>query len=172
MAYRLTKFNVPPEYEAIDNAVEGIWSLHPILVIHCGVYRRCSCVHLDKLAYNNHFRKKDFAGKYLPDARANLQNNPTKKTALFCKLNVHRIVQVVSEKRMKLAKVSKDIGNYLCGYIYLKSLDYDRSRTLFVHVPPVGKPFPVEKLSDVVLKIIEECLRQVVDGVEKEDKGF
>ncbi|XP_061402386.1 pyroglutamyl-peptidase 1-like [Musca vetustissima] len=188
-AYRLVKIKVHVEYEAVDKAVEEIWALRPTLVIHCGVNGHSSCVHVEKLAYNNNFCKRDYAGKYLPDARACLQNCPAKKTALFCKLNVQKIVQVVTDNcgctpsndttdnimtenldNLKLAKVSKDVGNYLCGYIYLKSLDYDCSRTLFVHVPPLDKPFPVEKLSDVVLKITQECLRQVIDGVDKKDK--
>lgn len=169
----------------MDKTVEDIWSLRPTLVIHCGVNGHSSCVHVEKLAYNNNFHKKDFAGKYLTNGQACLKNCPAKKSALFCKLNVNKIVQVISDncgctpnssssldtyESLKLAKVSKDVGNYLCGYIYLKSLDYDCSRTLFVHVPPLDKPFGVEKLSEVVWKITQECLRQVVDGVDKKYK--
>lgn len=189
--YRLQKVKVPVEYEAVDKVVEEIWSWRPTLVIHCGVNGHSSCVHVEKLAYNNNFCKQDYAGKYLPEGRACLQNCPAKKSALFCKLNVQKIVQVITDDcgctptdtdttdnvgmlnsmdSLKLAKVSKEVGNYLCGYIYLKSLDYDCSRSLFVHVPPLDKPFPVEKLSEVVLKITQECLRQVVDGVDKKDK--
>ncbi|XP_073836027.1 pyroglutamyl-peptidase 1 [Musca autumnalis] len=185
--YRLQKMKVPVEYEAVDKIVEEIWSLRPTLVIHCGVNGHSSCVHVEKLAYNNNFCKQDYAGKHLPEGRACLKNCPPKKSALFCKLNVQKIVEVVTDncgcipdftdgamtnqiESLKLAKVSKEVGNYLCGYIYLKSLDYDCSRSLFVHVPPLDNPFPVEKLSEVLLKITQECLRQVIDGVDKKDK--
>uniref|UniRef100_A0A1I8PM46 Pyroglutamyl-peptidase I n=1 Tax=Stomoxys calcitrans TaxID=35570 RepID=A0A1I8PM46_STOCA len=176
--YKLKKIEVPVEYEAVDKHIESIWSLHPLLVIHCGVNGQSSCVHVEKLAYNNNFCKKDYAGRYLEESKACLKNCPGKKTAIFTKLNVNKIVQVISDNcgctpndmDLKLAKVSKNVGNYLCGYIYLKSLDYDCSRSLFVHVPPLDMPFGADKLSEVLLKITEECLRQVVDGVEKKDK--
>lgn len=175
----MEKIKVPVEYEAVDQAVEDIWSRRPTVVIHCGVHGGATCVNVEKLAYNNNFIKADFAGKHLANGSACLKNCPAKKTALFCKFNLNKIIEVISDNcgctpdfstpvveqnNTKIAKISKDVGNYLCGYIYLKSLDYNCTRSLFVHVPPLERPFSAEKLSEVVLKITEECLRQVLEN--------
>lgn len=174
-AFKLEKIEIPVEYEAVDSAIENIWARRPTLVIHCGVHGNATCVNVEKLAYNNNFTRPDYAGKHLPDGKAALQNCPAKKSAIFCKLNLKKVIEIVSEncgctpdyipadQNNKIAKISKEVGNYLCGYIYLKSLDRDCNRTLFVHVPPLDKPFTAEKLSEVILKITEECLRQVME---------
>lgn len=152
------------------------------MVIHCGVHGQVTCVNVEKLAYNNNFVKPDYAGKYLDNGTACLKNCSSKKSAIFCKLDLKKIIDVISDncdctpdytsesepiKTDKVAKISKQVGNYLCGYIYLKSLDRDCCRTLFVHVPPLDKPFSAEKLSEVVLKITQECLRQVLEEGNK-----
>lgn len=198
--YKLEKIEVPVEYEAVDVIVEQIWSRKPKLVIHCGVNGSATCINIEKLAYNYHFTRPDYTGKHLAEATACLKKSCHKQKALFCKLNLDKIVQVISDScgckpnvtstlqsdsvseeeeqqainsnsdtnelsalPANAVKLSKNVGSYLCGYIYLKSLDYDCMRSLFIHVPPVDKPFSSETTAKAVLKIVEECLRQVVE---------
>lgn len=107
---------------------------------------------------------------------------------IHCGLDVDKIVQVVAEScectatttndavqsslniepdALTVLKSSNDVGNYLCGYIYLKSLDRNKNRTLFIHVPPINCPFTSEETKEVVLRIIEECIRQVMENEKK-----
>ncbi|XP_053954106.1 pyroglutamyl-peptidase 1 [Anastrepha ludens] len=191
--YKLDKREVPVEYDAVDKAVDEIWARQPDLVIHCGVHGSASCIHVEKLAYNHKFTRPDYTRQHLPKGTACLVNcnaNFKDNQVLHCGLDVDKIVQVVAESceciptatdeavesvaaadavPLTVAKSSDDVGNYLCGYIYLKSLDRNRNRTLFIHVPPINCPFSSEETKEVVLRIIEECVRQVR---EKGNKCF
>lgn len=53
---------------------------------------------------------------------------------------------------------------YLCEYIYYKSLHMDRTRVLFVHVPPLDKPYSVQELGNGLNLIIEEALKQLEES--------
>ncbi|XP_018793980.1 PREDICTED: pyroglutamyl-peptidase 1 [Bactrocera latifrons] len=190
--YKLEKREVPVEYDAVDKAVEEIWSHKPQLVIHCGVHGSASCIHVEKLAYNHKFTRPDYARQRLPKSSACLVNcntNVNNNHTLHCGLDVEKIVEVVAAscectptatddalqssvnvepEAFTVLQSSDDVGNYLCGYIYLKSLDRNRNRTLFIHVPPINCPFTSEETKEVVLRIIEECIRQVTEN-EKVD---
>ncbi|CAD7005459.1 unnamed protein product [Ceratitis capitata] len=183
--YKLEKQEIQVEYAAVDKVVDDIWRRKPELVIHCGVHGNASCIHVEKLAYNNKFTRPDYARQYLPNGSACLTNCDTDtktKDILYCGLDVDKIVQVIAEScecaptatdeaiksvleveplPITVAQSSVDVGNYLCGYIYLKSLDRDSKRTLFIHVPPINRPFTSEETKEVILRIIEECVRQL-----------
>ena len=77
---------------------------------------------------------------------------------LETKLNVDKITKTLNESHAPMFEASCDVGRYLCGYIYLKSLDVDPKRSLFVHVPCIDKPFTVKQLADAILKIVELCV--------------
>ncbi|KAH8242315.1 hypothetical protein KR032_000344 [Drosophila birchii] len=179
--YDLEKRLVPVEYSAVDDAVTEIWSREPHLVIHVGVSGVAKCVYVEKLAYNHKFRRPDNSGNYLPNGSCELQRNG-RANVLRCGLDVDKIVVTVNAtcdecvapnkpttttphndnpKTPSATKASKNVGDFLCGYIYLKSLDMDTKRSLFVHVPPIDKPFSTEKTSEILFKIVEQCVQQV-----------
>ncbi|XP_016993996.2 pyroglutamyl-peptidase 1 [Drosophila takahashii] len=175
--YDLEKRLVSVEYGAVDEAVTEIWDRQPDLVIHVGVSGVAKCVYIEKLAYNHKFRRADNCDKRLPNGSCELQNNGH-ANVLKTELDVDKIVAIVNEKcadcvapiepphndikHLSATKASKNVGDFLCGYIYLKSLDMDKKRSLFVHVPPIDKPFSSEKTADIVLRIVEQCIQQVV----------
>nr|XP_036672062.1 pyroglutamyl-peptidase 1 [Drosophila suzukii] len=176
--YDLEKRLVAVEYGAVDEAVTEIWKRQPDLVIHVGVSGVAKCVYIEKLAYNHKFRRADNCDKRLPNGSCELPNNGH-ANVLKTELDVDKIVATVNEKcadcvaptepphndnirHLSATKASKNVGDFLCGYIYLKSLDMDKKRSLFVHVPPIDKPFSSEKTADIVFRIVEQCIQQVV----------
>ncbi|KAH8370400.1 hypothetical protein KR093_003323 [Drosophila rubida] len=175
--YQLEKRKVAVEYAAVDEAVEDIWQQQPELVVHVGVSGIAKCVCVEKLAYNHQFRRPDNAGQYLDKATCCLPHN-AHANVLRTGLNVDKIVHAVNatckdcvspalsdndKTSMEATRVSKNVGGFLCGYIYLRSLDVDCKRSLFVHVPPIDKPFSTPQTAEIVYKIIEECVQQLAD---------
>lgn len=45
--------------------------------------------------------------------------------------------------------------------MYLKSLDVDRKRSLFIHVPPPNDNINIAKMSQVISSVIEHCVKQL-----------
>ncbi|KAL7733063.1 hypothetical protein ACLKA6_002864 [Drosophila palustris] len=179
--YQLEKRMVSVEYAAVDEAVPDIWQRQPELVVHVGVSGIAKCVCVEKLAYNHQFRRPDNAGQYLNNASCCLPHNAN-ANVLRTVLNVDKIVdavnatckdcvapaQTVNDKSLEATRVSKNVGGFLCGYIYLKSLDVDCKRSLFVHVPPIDKPFSTVQTADIVYKIIEQCVHQLAAACDCE----
>lgn len=60
-----------------------------------------------------------------------------------------------------LSVVFSYLSSYLCGYIYLKSLDIDADRSVFIHVPRICEKFTAQTISDGILFVIKKCLKQL-----------
>lgn len=58
---------------------------------------------------------------------------------------------------------SFDFFSYLCGYIYLNSLDVNCERSVFIHVPPVDTPYSSQQTSKLILNVLEKCVEQLMD---------
>lgn len=54
-----------------------------------------------------------------------------------------------------------NLFSYLCGYMYLKSLDVDKKRSLFIHVPPPNDKIDIAKMSQVISGVINHCVKQL-----------
>ena len=53
------------------------------------------------------------------------------------------------------------ICSYLCGYIYYSSLLIDRTRTAFIHVPMLNKPFSAAQMAAGIRIAMVEMLKLV-----------
>lgn len=58
---------------------------------------------------------------------------------------------------------------YLCEFTYYKSLQINQYRTLFVHVPPLGKPYSAQEIATGLLDIIN-CALEQLDNCNKNVK--
>lgn len=165
--YQLKLRQIPVIYDDVNQAVVEIWKENPKLVVHCGVYGKCDGdkILVEKQAYNQNFCQPDFSGKCLNCAEIPLNSNKTNCniTTLTTNFDVDEMVQELNAdiacKCVYLA--STKVGNYLCGYIYLKSLDINPDRTIFIHVPPVDAPYSSADTSKAILAVIEKCIQQL-----------
>ncbi|XP_063770823.1 pyroglutamyl-peptidase 1 isoform X3 [Pseudophryne corroboree] len=69
--------------------------------------------------------------------------------------------------------VSADAGRYLCDFTYYTSLYKSHGKSVFIHVPPLGKPYTSEQLGQAVqaiLKVILDMLDQSEDQINCDHK--
>lgn len=160
--FKVNKCKVEVKYACVDKEVENIWGQEPHLVIHVGVHGTAKNIHIEKCASNG-FCLKDYDLKSLCEPRICLENSGTCEL-LETTMDVDAIVNFLNSSHKPIFSASCNVGSYLCGYIYLKSLDKDPSRVVFIHVPPIDEKFSVEETSTGVLKIIEQCLLQLMSS--------
>lgn len=112
----------------------------------------------------NGFCLQDFRGRALSDPMLCLKNSG-RCHGLETTLNVDKIAKVLNETHLEgMFEASCDVGKYLCGYIYLKSLDIDPSRSLFIHVPCINKPYSTPEAAEAITKVIEQCVMDLETG--------
>lgn len=159
--FKIAKRKVEVKYSHVDKEVEEIWKNYdPVLVIHVGVNGMANCIHLEKCATNGFFNP-DFSKNTLCDPMICLENSG-KCEILETKLDVDKITKHLNKNYKPMFVASCDVGKYLCGYIYLKSLDKNAECVLFVHVPPINQPYSSDETSRALEKIIEQCLSEIM----------
>ncbi|GAB0095920.1 pyroglutamyl-peptidase 1 [Sergentomyia squamirostris] len=161
-SFRLEKLEVPVMYTDVDKTVPEIWKQDPILVIHCGVHGSTDKILLEKCAFKNCYGRPDWDGKCLPTSSADLCGHGQNCDRLETKFNVDKIAEELNQgKGEPLFETSTDVGSYLCGYIYVKSLDFSLDKTLFIHVPKefIMNPTVVKQ---GILDVVHKCLDQIL----------
>jgi len=163
-SFRLKLVEIPVIYDEVNQHVERIWKDNPKLVIHCGVCSSATKIRVEKHAYNSNYCKADWSGKCLENQKICLKNNGDATDALTTCIDVEKIVnELNSILPDEMFVCSTKVGNYLCGYIYLNSLDINCQRTLFIHVPPVNAPYSSQQTSTSILAILDKCVEQLMD---------
>uniref|UniRef100_A0A182N986 Pyroglutamyl-peptidase I n=1 Tax=Anopheles dirus TaxID=7168 RepID=A0A182N986_9DIPT len=163
-SYELRKFNVPVAYDEVDRIVPHIWSLKPTLVVHVGVHGSIDTINLEQCSYTSGYCRSDFAKRCLPCDKITLHGKSAGVdgcTKLTTNLNTELIAKELNLETNVKCCCSTEVGNYLCGYIYLKSLDVDPDRTLFIHVPKVNEPYSSEQTMAAVYNVVGKCLEQL-----------
>ncbi|XP_052867231.1 pyroglutamyl-peptidase 1 [Anopheles cruzii] len=162
--FELRKYEVPVTYEAVDRLVPLIWDTKPCLVVHVGVHGHIDTINLEYGSYTTGYCKPDFANRCLPCDKISLRGKSSSGeecVALTTNLDIERISQELNLETNTKCYCSTEVGNYLCGYIYVKSLDVDPDRTLFIHVPDIGKPYSSEETKATIYRVIEKCIREL-----------
>lgn len=157
----LVTCHIPVQYDYVLSQIQTLWKKHkPKLVVHCGVSGVAKELTLEQLAHNSGYKSEDVKGS-LPPNNCCVCNGPE---VIRSGIEMKKVCDVVNSSPCSVkAIVSEDPGRYLCDFIYFTSLNIDHQRTAFIHVPPLDKPYSVEKLTEAIRVAILAMLDQLAD---------
>jgi pyroglutamyl-peptidase len=130
-------------YAAVDRELPALIAAHrPDAILMFGLAGRRRHVCIELMARNRKSTIFPDAGGTLPRRSTIAAGAPTSRRghAPFSRL-------LAAARTTRVAtRFSRDAGKYLCNYIYWRALEAAAQpdgphRAVFIHVPPVGKPF-------------------------------
>lgn len=146
---------IPVEYEVVATEVPKLWrDVNPRFCVHVGV-SPYDCVMIEQVAQNSTYHLEDVKGRYPSSGRC-VQDGPSH---IRTQVDVHRVVtQVMTTQSEVKVSASNDAGRYLCDFIYYTSLHCGDAPALFIHVPPLNKPYSSAQIASALKLIIETIL--------------
>ena len=154
---------IPVDYDFIQKQVPEKWeSNNPDFVVHVGVSSKANQVTLELQAHNEGYVKPD-VNSCIPEQNCCVpQGAAVKKTCLDLeKVCKHVNSSSVEEKLGVEACLSEDAGYYLCDFSYYKSLHKMNGKSLFVHVPPIDKPFSSLQVTEALKLVLINIVQQI-----------
>ena len=154
---------IPVEYDFVQNQVPEKWeSEKPDFVIHVGVSSKAEKVTLEAQAHNNGYHSPDVKN-CTPQENCCVQSAPDHLQTCLDLQDLCSTVNSLS-KEMNLGIetcLSTDAGHYLCDFSYYKSLFKTNGKSLFIHVPPLDKPYSSHQLTKAIQLIIQNIIKQI-----------
>ncbi|XP_014669087.1 PREDICTED: pyroglutamyl-peptidase 1-like [Priapulus caudatus] len=150
---------LPVEYDAVRKLVPELWEKHnPTLMVHTGVSGAATELVVEKLAHNDGYCSRDVCGLF-PSTQCCVEEGAT---VLETELDVEKVCRCLNEVECKVVAVpSMDAGRYLCDFCYYTSLNINRRATVFIHVPPLDKPYSASQMALGLRVLITALLEQV-----------
>ena len=130
-------------YAAVDRELPALIAAHrPDAILMFGLAGRRRQVCIEMLARNRMSTIFPDAGGTLPQRATIAADAPT---LLHGHAPFSRLLAAARTTRVA-TRFSRDAGKYLCNYIYWRALEAAAQpggphRAVFIHVPPIGKPF-------------------------------
>ncbi|GAV02820.1 hypothetical protein RvY_13338 [Ramazzottius varieornatus] len=158
---------IPVAYSAVTTIVPELWKKYdPDLVIHCGVSSLLawkSAIQIERHAHSHGYHRPDVecqipeGGRYCSDEEERcLSTNVCVDKCHTWTTNSAR--SYTNYCNVPVCQLSTDAGRYLCEFIYYTSLRINPNATLFIHVPPLYKPFSAHDIAmaikTVILKVV------------------
>lgn len=156
---------IPVIYQYVSDEMEHLWQKYkPNLTVHVGVSAACRRITLEQYAHNSGYNSPDIL-ECIPVSNVCIGggNNPDLLASSFDMKLVTTTLNTSDMAGMTgvVAEFSYDPGRYLCDFTYYKSLNIDRDRTAFIHVPPLNKPWSASHMARAIRICITEFLRQL-----------
>jgi len=155
----LITVEIPVEYETVTKQIPELWSQYkPHLMVHVGVSGVAKDLTLEQTAHNNGYDKFDVQGR-TPSDNCCVDGAPL---CLVSEIKMKPVCEAVNQSMCGVnTVVSLDPGRYMCDFIYFTSLNINCSRTAFIHVPPLEKPYSVKQLAAALRVAILAMLDQL-----------
>lgn len=151
---------IPVVYDYVQNNIPELWKTYkPKLMIHVGVSGYANEVNLERQAFNTNYCSPDVNG-CVPDKSTCIAGSSHQ--CIASSIDMAKVCEVINTSTCGVAScVSDDPGRYLCEFIYYTSLNVDRTRTAFIHVPVLDKPYTALQLAQALKVSIAAMLEQV-----------
>ncbi|XP_063770821.1 pyroglutamyl-peptidase 1 isoform X1 [Pseudophryne corroboree] len=164
-------YEIPVEYQTVQRLIPDLWIKHrPQLIVHVGVSGMATMVTLEKCGHNKGYHGLDNR-RFSPGTQCCVEGGPEcLQTAIDMDVVCKRAASAEPDIQFT---VSADAGRYLCDFTYYTSLYKSHGKSVFIHVPPLGKPYTSEQLGQAVqaiLKVILDMLDQSEDQINCDHK--
>jgi len=147
---------VPVSYDFVKEKVPDCWKPFDF-VVHVGVSGQTDHIQLESCANSSGYTKLDINSTCPPNGLCEEGEERLLETCLDTSRICQDLNCLLSEDDIKFSP-SSDAGRYLCEFIYYSSLCKSDGRTLFVHVPPVSKPYTQEQLGKALYCILDKIV--------------
>ncbi|XP_061183508.1 pyroglutamyl-peptidase 1-like isoform X2 [Saccostrea echinata] len=129
------------------------------LMVHVGVSDFVNKITLEQRAHNTGYYLKDIKGK-TPNKECCREEG---EECICAGLDMSRVSAEINNADNELqAEVSyAKTGRYLCDFVYYISLSINKSRSAFIHVPPLNQPYTEDQLGEGVAVAISAMLKQL-----------
>lgn len=160
--HELVVEEIPVEYDFVLKEVPGRWLRHsPDFILHVGVSHLAEKLTLESQANNTGYDKPDVTSSFPPSNCCVPGCDQVKlSTCLDLQELTHQVSLQAREQGLE-AEVSEDAGKYLCDFVYFKSLHATGGKSLFVHVPMIGKPYTVDQMTVGLKLVIKNIIKQL-----------
>uniref|UniRef100_T1JJ94 Pyroglutamyl-peptidase I n=1 Tax=Strigamia maritima TaxID=126957 RepID=T1JJ94_STRMM len=147
-------------YDHVDSRIPELWKKYkPKLVVHCGVSSIAHYLTLEQRGHRQGYISQDESGK-TPRQEMCLCSD---KDCIESGLEMSKVCEAVNSSDCGvIAVVSQDAGRFLCDYTYFSSLSIDSSRTAFIHVPTIDKPYTAQQLAQAI-RIATLCMLEQLE---------
>jgi len=150
---------IPVEYAWVGKQPESRWK-DAAFTVHVGVSGRDSLVTLECGAHNTGYCKPDIASS-CPKGECCVEGAVDEATTC---LNMEELLEQVSKAGRETGlefQLSKDAGRYLCDFVYYRALHCSAGRALFIHVPPLGKPYNASQLAEAIAIVLKNIVKMI-----------
>uniref|UniRef100_A0A1B6MIU3 Pyroglutamyl-peptidase I n=1 Tax=Graphocephala atropunctata TaxID=36148 RepID=A0A1B6MIU3_9HEMI len=146
-------------YDDVGAKIPRLWeSYKPLLVVHVGVSSLAQKITLEQIAQKSGYDRCDIYGQTPACNECCVGSTPVIQSGLDI-MQLSNTINSTSDTVQTC--LSDNAGRYLCEYIYYTSLSIDKSRSIFVHVPPLDEPYSAEQLAEGLAAIVRGLVRQL-----------